>query len=109
MPRAQVEAVDTIRALLDVPAGPHHRLLRRGDDARRGAGDAGSEGGGRTRSRAVTFFTAQVDFEDAGDLKLFLGDETMALAGATDRRDGKGYLDGRVHGGDVQPAARDAT
>src|SRR4030095_14523755 len=27
--------------------------------------------------KSATFFTAQVDFEDAGDLKLFLGDETM--------------------------------
>ncbi len=42
---------------------------------------------------SATFFTAQVDFEDAGDLKLFIDDtqlETIeSLAGE------KGYLDGR--------------
>ena len=42
---------------------------------------------------SATFFTAQVDFEEAGDLKLFLGDETMApleqLTAET------GVLDGR--------------
>jgi polyhydroxyalkanoate synthase len=42
---------------------------------------------------SATFFTAQVDFSEAGDLKLFIGDEQMGLIqqlGAD-----KGYLDGR--------------
>jgi polyhydroxyalkanoate synthase subunit PhaC len=42
---------------------------------------------------SATFFTAQVDFTEAGDLKLFIGDEQMGLIQqlAAD----KGYLDGR--------------
>ena len=41
----------------------------------------------------VTFFTAQVDFEKAGDLTLFLGDEVMGLLGQLTTE--TGYLDGR--------------
>ena len=40
-----------------------------------------------------TFFAAQQDFSEAGDLKLFTGDETMALLDELTRD--KGYLDGR--------------
>jgi polyhydroxyalkanoate synthase subunit PhaC len=43
--------------------------------------------------RSATFLTAQVDFSEAGDLKLFLGDETMALLDQVTKE--KGYLDGR--------------
>ena len=42
---------------------------------------------------SATFLTAQVDFSEAGDLKLFLGDETMALLDQVTKD--KGYLDGR--------------
>ncbi|MCL6729033.1 PHA/PHB synthase family protein [Sphingomonas hankyongi] len=42
---------------------------------------------------SATFFTAQVDFAEAGDLKLFLGDETMGLLQQLTAE--KGYLDGR--------------
>jgi polyhydroxyalkanoate synthase len=43
--------------------------------------------------KSATFFTAQVDFAQAGDLKLFLGDETMGLLQQLTAE--KGYLDGR--------------
>jgi polyhydroxyalkanoate synthase len=43
--------------------------------------------------KSATFFTAQVDFSEAGDLKLFLGDETMSLLQQLTAE--KGYLDGR--------------
>jgi polyhydroxyalkanoate synthase len=42
---------------------------------------------------SATFFTAQVDFSEAGDLKLFLGDEQMELIRQLSAE--KGYLDGR--------------
>ena len=42
---------------------------------------------------SATFFTAQVDFADAGDLKLFLGSETMGLLDQITKE--KGFLDGR--------------
>jgi polyhydroxyalkanoate synthase subunit PhaC len=43
---------------------------------------------------SATFFTAQVDFSEAGDLKLFLGDEQMRADPPADSAE-KGYLDGR--------------
>ncbi|MBA3669938.1 MAG: class I poly(R)-hydroxyalkanoic acid synthase [Sphingomonas sp.] len=49
--------------------------------------------GAADKVSSATFFTAQVDFALAGDLKLFLGDETMGLL--TQLTAEKGYLDGR--------------
>ncbi|WP_265571672.1 PHA/PHB synthase family protein [Sphingomicrobium nitratireducens] len=43
---------------------------------------------------SATFFTAQVDFSEAGDLKLFLGDETMTTLEQLTAE--TGVLDGRV-------------
>ena len=43
--------------------------------------------------RSATFLTAQVDFAEAGDLKLFTGDETRSLLEHLTAE--KGYLDGR--------------
>jgi polyhydroxyalkanoate synthase len=43
--------------------------------------------------KSATFFTAQVDFSEAGDLKLFTGPETMGLLDELTKD--KGYLDGR--------------
>jgi polyhydroxyalkanoate synthase len=42
---------------------------------------------------SATFFTAQVDFSEAGDLKLFIGDEQLELIRQLSAD--KGYLDGR--------------
>ncbi|HEY6048041.1 MAG TPA: class I poly(R)-hydroxyalkanoic acid synthase, partial [Sphingomicrobium sp.] len=43
--------------------------------------------------KSATFLTAQVDFSEAGDLKLFTGPEVMGLLEEITRD--KGYLDGR--------------
>jgi polyhydroxyalkanoate synthase len=43
--------------------------------------------------KSATFLTAQVDFAEAGDLKLFTGPETMGLLDELTKE--KGYLDGR--------------
>ena len=43
--------------------------------------------------KSATFFTAQVDFTEAGDLKLFTGPKTMGLLDELTKD--KGYLDGR--------------
>ena len=51
------------------------------------------ERGEAEKIRSATFFTAQVDFEHAGDLKLFLGDDDEGLYEGLGG--GKGYLDGR--------------
>ncbi len=88
----QVDAIDTIRHLLGVEsvhaigycvAGTTLAATLALLDAR---GDAG-------KVASATFFTAQVDFSDAGDLNLFVADETLQLVEqlAAD----KGYLDGR--------------
>jgi len=46
------------------------------------------------RVRAATFFTAQVDFENAGDLKVFIDDEQ--LEALSERMEEKGYLDAQA-------------
>ncbi|WP_174292274.1 PHA/PHB synthase family protein, partial [Sphingomonas bacterium] len=88
---AQVEAVDTVRALLDVPsvhtvgycvagttlAATLALLAAREEDA---------------RIASATFFTAQVDFAAAGELQHFVGDETLAML---DRLSPDGWFDGR--------------
>jgi polyhydroxyalkanoate synthase len=43
--------------------------------------------------KSATFLTAQVDFTEAGDLKLFTGPETMGVLDELTKE--KGYLDGR--------------
>jgi polyhydroxyalkanoate synthase len=43
--------------------------------------------------KSATFLTAQVDFTEAGDLKLFTGSETMGLLDQLTKE--KGFLDGR--------------
>ena len=49
--------------------------------------------GDQDKVASATFFTAQVDFSEAGDLKFFLGDEQMELIRGLSAD--KGYLDGR--------------
>ena len=46
---------------------------------------------------SATFFTAQVDFEDAGELKVFTDDAQLAAIGELTRE--TGYLDGRYMAG----------
>ena len=88
---AQVEAIDFVRARLDVPAVHTIGYCVGGTTlagtlalmARRGEGD---------KVASATFFTAQVDFEKAGDLKVFIDEQQIKLLESmvTD-----GYLDGR--------------
>ena len=89
--RAQIEAIDHVRARLDVPdvhtigycvagttlAATLAVLARRGE-------------AGKVRS--ATFFTAQVDFEKSGDLKHFIDDAQLEMIG---KLSPEGYLDGR--------------
>ncbi len=88
---AQVDAIDTVRAALDVPAVHTIGYCVAGTTlaatlamlAARGASD---------RVKSVTFFTAQVDFEQAGDLKLFVDETYLALL---EQLSAPGFLDGR--------------
>ena len=74
---AQIEAADTIRSLLDVPAVHAIGYCVAGTTlaatlallAARGDAD---------RIASATFFTAQVDFAAAGELRHFVGDDVLA-------------------------------
>src|SRR5690606_38548037 len=76
--RAQMEAIDTVRSRLGVPAVHTVGYCVAGTTlaatlavlARRGEAD---------KVASATFLTAQVDFERAGDLKLFIDDTQMAM------------------------------
>jgi polyhydroxyalkanoate synthase len=88
----QVDAIDTIRDLLGVESV--HAI---------GYCVAGTTlactlawlaaGGEDAKVASATFFTAQVDFSEAGDLNLFVADETLQLIEQMSAE--KGYLDGR--------------
>jgi polyhydroxyalkanoate synthase len=89
--RGQVDAIDTVRELLKVDdvhligycvAGTTLAatlaLLEARDEADKVA--------------SATFFTAQVDFSEAGDLNLFINDDQMQMI---EQLSDKGYMDGR--------------
>ena len=90
--RAQIDAIDTVRARLGVK-GVHTigycvagttlaatlAILARRDQA--------------DKVVSATFFTAQVDFEQAGELKVFIDDQQLAALEKMSAE--KGYLDGR--------------
>ena len=89
--RGQVDAIDTVRALLKVKSVHAIGYCVAGTTlaatlallAARGEAD---------KVASATFFTAQVDFALAGDLTLFVDDEQMKLV---DQLSSKGFLDGR--------------
>jgi len=90
---AQEEAVDVIRDLIGVKSVHAIGYCVAGTTMAAtlayltGKGEAG-------KVASATFFTAQVDFEDPGDLKLFVGDETLATLKQLTAE--TGVLDGRV-------------
>ena len=89
---AQIEAIDTVREALGVDevhtvgycvAGTMLAATLALLETREEADKVAS----------ATFFTAQVDFSEAGDLSMFLGDEAMQMIQQLSAE--KGYLDGR--------------
>jgi polyhydroxyalkanoate synthase len=90
--RGQIDAIDTVRDLLDVAAVHAIGYCVAGTTlaatlallAARGEAD---------KVASATFFTAQVDFDAPGDLKLFTGEEMSDTIGQISAD--KGYLDGR--------------
>ena len=90
--RAQIDAVDVVRAGLDAPVVHTIGYCVAGTTlAATLAVLAEREEADKVAS--ATFFTAQVDFELGGDLLHFVGDEALALV---ERMSGGGTLDGRV-------------
>src|SRR5688572_29260687 len=90
--KGQVDAIDRIRGLLSV--GQVHAIGYCVAGTTLAATLAYLAARGEPHKvKSATFLTAQVDFSEAGDLKLFLGGETMQLLDQVTRE--KGYLDGR--------------
>ncbi|ANU08770.1 PHA/PHB synthase family protein [Paraurantiacibacter namhicola] len=89
--RAQIDAIDHVRARLKVPAVHTIGYCVAGTTlaatlailARRGEAD---------KVASATFFTAQVDFEQAGELKHFVDDTKLEMIRQASQG---GYLDGR--------------
>jgi polyhydroxyalkanoate synthase len=90
--RGQIDAIDTVRDLLGIEATHVIGYCVAGTTL--GATLAYLHAHKQQKVvKSATFLTAQVDFTQAGDLKLFTGHETMALLDQLTRE--KGYLDGR--------------
>ncbi|WP_242125413.1 class I poly(R)-hydroxyalkanoic acid synthase [Sphingobium sp. Sx8-8] len=89
--KGQIDAIDTVRDLLKVPSVHAIGYCVAGTTlaatlsllAARGEAD---------KVASATFFTAQVDFAQAGDLSLFIDDEQMKMV---EQLSSGGFLDGR--------------
>ena len=90
--KGQVDAIDTVRDLLGVESVHTIGYCVAGTTLAATLGYLHAKKQ-QAKVKSATFLTAQVDFSLAGDLKLFTGDETMALLDEITRD--KGYLDGR--------------
>jgi polyhydroxyalkanoate synthase len=90
---AQEEAVDTIRDLLSVKAVHTIGYCVAGTTLAATLAYLAAEKKA-DKVASVTFLTAQVDFEDPGDLKMFVGDDVMAMLKQLTAE--SGVLDGRV-------------
>jgi polyhydroxyalkanoate synthase len=90
--KGQIDAIDTVRDLLGVEAVHAIGYCVAGTTLAATLGYLHAHGQA-DKVKSATFFTAQVDFSEAGDLKLFTGPETMGLLEKLTAE--KGYLDGR--------------
>ena len=88
----QLDAIDTVRDLLEVEAAHVVGYCVAGTTLAATLAYLQARGEA-AKVKSATFFTAQVDFSEAGDLKLFLGNETMALLDQLTAE--SGTLDGR--------------
>ncbi len=90
--RGQIDAIDTVRDLLRVEGvhGVGYCVAGTTFAATLAYLEAIGE---QTKVKSATFLTAQVDFTEAGDLKLFTGPEVIGLIEELTKD--KGYLDGR--------------
>ena len=90
--KAQVEAIDAVRETLGVEAVHAIGYCVAGTALAATLALLAARGE-QDKVASATFFTAQVDFSEAGDLMFFLGDEQMELIRQLSAD--KGYLDGR--------------
>lgn len=90
--KAQIDAMDTIRSGLNVDNVHAIGYCVAGTTLNAALAIMHARGE-EARVKSATFFTTQVDFEDAGDLKAFTTDAHVKILEAASS---KGYLDGRV-------------
>jgi len=90
--KGQVDAIDTVRDLLGVESVNAIGYCVAGTTLAATLAYLQAKGEAE-KVKSATFLTAQVDFTEAGDLKLFTGPETMGLLEQLTAE--KGYLDGR--------------
>ena len=90
--RGQVDAIDTIRDLLGVESVHSIGYCVAGTTLAATLAYLHSKKQ-KKRVKSATFLTAQVDFTESGDLKLFVSPQVMAMTEELTRE--KGYLDGR--------------
>ena len=90
--KGQVDAIDTVRDLLGVEGVHAIGYCVAGTTLAATLAYLQAKGE-QEKVKSATFLTAQVDFTEAGDLKLFTGPETMGLLEQLTAE--KGYLDGR--------------
>ena len=90
--RAQVEVIDAVREAIGTPSVHAIGYCVAGTALAATLALLAARGE-QEKVASATFFTAQVDFSEAGDLKFFLGDEQMELIRQLSAE--KGYLDGR--------------
>ncbi|MCP3736078.1 class I poly(R)-hydroxyalkanoic acid synthase [Sphingomonas sp. RP10(2022)] len=88
---AQVDAIDTVRGVLDVPAVHTVGYCVAGTTLAATLALLAARGEA-SRVASATFFTAQVDFAQAGELQHFVTDDQLALIGTLSPQ---GFLDGR--------------
>lgn len=89
--RGQIDAIDTIRALLGVESVHTIGYCVAGTTLAATLAVLAARGEA-AKVKSATFFTAQVDFSEAGDLNVFVDDEQLALIQSLTS---DGFLDGR--------------
>lgn len=89
--RAQIEAVDAVRKRLKVPAVHAIGYCVAGTTLAATLAVLAAKGEAK-KVKSATFFTAQVDFSEAGELLNFIDDSYLQLI---ETLSGEGYLDGR--------------
>ncbi len=88
---AQIDAVETVRALLDVKSVHTIGYCVAGTTLAATLAVLAAQGRAKM-VKTATFFTAQVDFSRAGELLNFVDDRNLAMI---EQLSGDGYLDGR--------------
>ena len=87
----QIDAIDTVRELLGVEAVHTIGYCVAGTTLAATLAVLAARGE-KDKVASATFFTAQVDFSEAGDLQMFVDDDQLALIRGLG---GEGFLDGR--------------